>query len=149
MPHPRREEGLREVEFRALNILRQTDHDGAGFHGIGKNTHGLRKGGQQLGWMSDAVEIAADRTEAVVGGDVPLYRMLDLLQHRITKTVVDDVGREQKHGGGGWWLPSRPPETMLVDPGPAEAVHARVAARLEAFAKPMAAWTMDCSFLPW
>jgi hypothetical protein len=38
------------------------------------------------------------------------------------------------------------PVIMFVDPGPIEAVHASVAVRRLARAKPAAAWTMDCSF---
>ena len=41
------------------------------------------------------------------------------------------------------------PVSMLVDPGPIEAVHASAAVRCFALANPMAVCTMDCSLRGW
>ena len=68
--------------------------------------------------MNDAVEVARDRPEAVVGGDAAVVEVLDLLQHRVGRARDEDVARQQQHrqavdvgerrrGDAGWWRPGR------------------------------------------
>src|SRR5580704_8967174 len=56
-----------------------------------------------------AVEVAADRTEAIIRADCPVIKILDLLQDRIRTTICEDVAWDEqnrqpihmRHRGGG------------------------------------------------
>ena len=74
--------------------------------------------------------------------------MLELLQHRpLPARRVVSPGSSST--GSRLIVASAAPVTMLVAPGPIEEVHASVARRRVAFAKPAAVCTIDCSLRPW
>ena len=94
-----------KVERLRLDVLAQTKGDRPRFRRVGQHPHGLRKGGEDLLRPGDAVEKAADGTEAVVHAHVSGGRMLQLLQHRSLFPIGIDVRRKEEHGqtvdGGG------------------------------------------------
>ena len=81
-----------------LNVLRQGDADGAGVGGVGKGTHSADHGAHQLLGTGDAVPVAADGAESVVGGDGQVMGLLDLLQHGVGLTAGVDITGQEQHG---------------------------------------------------
>ena len=55
------------------------------------------KRGQQMLGAGEAVEVAADRAEAVIRADRPIIEILDLLQHRIRPAICEDVAGDQQN----------------------------------------------------
>ena len=103
------EEGLRVVIRFCLGVLAQSQRDRAAIGRVRQRGHGAGQGGEELFGAGDAVKIAADRAEAVIGGDGAIGEVFHLLQHRVWRAVGEDVARQQQHrqavdmgdGGGG------------------------------------------------
>lgn len=116
------EEALGIVIGLALHVLRHGDADGAGVGGVRQHPESGDHGAHQLLRPDDAVPVAADGLEGVVGGDGEVVGLLHLLEHGVRLAagvhvagqhqqgdVVggggaaggDHVGRAGAHGGGG------------------------------------------------
>jgi hypothetical protein len=68
-PDPWREEALGPVPCLGLHALAEDERDRAAFGRVGHHRHHAGQRGKQLLGPGDAVEISADRAEAVVGAD--------------------------------------------------------------------------------
>ena len=98
------EEGLGIVIGLALHVLGHGDADGAGVGGVGQHPEGGDHGAHQLLGTDDAVPIAADGLESVVGGDGQIVGLLHLLQHGIGLAAGIHVAGQHQQGdvvGGG------------------------------------------------
>src|SRR5690606_40800146 len=73
------------------DLCRRVDHD--------RKRSG--QGVENLLGPGDAVEVARDRTEAVVGADRRVAEILDLLEHRVRTAARIDVSRGRKRGAEG------------------------------------------------
>ena len=91
------------IDF-ALNILGQTESHGSHFRRVGQNSHGIDTGSHQLFRPCDPIPVFAYWFEGIVGGDVVIMRLFDLLQHRIRLPgCIGFSGQEQDRqtvGGG-------------------------------------------------
>ncbi len=95
------EEALRIVEGFGLHVLAERQRHRAAIERIGQHLHGALQRRDDLLGPGDAVEIARDRAEGVVGRNRAVAEILDLLQHRIGRAVGEDVaGQEQDTAGG-------------------------------------------------
>ena len=98
------EERLRIVVGLALHVLRQRDAHRAGVGGIGQHAKRAHHGAHQLLGAHDAIPVAADGAERVVGGQRQVVHLLDLLQHRVGLAAGVHVAGQDQHGdvvGGG------------------------------------------------
>ena len=145
VPDPPGEQLLGPVVRLGLHVLRQREGHGAGLGRVGEHAHRGEQRGRQLFGPVDPVEEPGDRPERVVDRHVVRARVLQLLQHRAGDPGREDVAGQQQHREAVDGRASAAPVTMLVEPGPIEAVQARVCSRLLIRAKPAAAWTMPCS----
>ena len=93
----RLEEALGPVVGLGLHVLAEGQRHRAAVGRVGHRAEGARQRGQQLLGPGDAVEIAADRPEAVVGADRAVAEILDLLQHRVGAAAGEDVAGQQQH----------------------------------------------------
>ena len=92
-----------------LHVLAEGERHRAAFGRVGQHGHRPAERRHDLLGPHDAVEIARDRAETVVGADRPVAEILDLLQNRIGPAAGEDVaGNEQhrqaidmRHRGGG------------------------------------------------
>ena len=64
---------------------------------VGQDAEGRGQRGEELLRARDAIEVAGHRAERVVGADVTLVRVLDLLEHRVGRPVGKGVAREEQH----------------------------------------------------
>ena len=80
-----------------LHVLRDGDRGRAGFDGVGQHPHGAEQRGRQLLGPPDPVEVARQRLERVVDGDVAGGRQLQFLQHRRADPGGEGVGGQQQH----------------------------------------------------
>ena len=92
------EEGLGVVVSLGLDVLAEGERHGSAFGRVGQ--HGDRPGqrGNDLLGTRDAVEIARDGAEAIVGADRAVAKALDLLQDGIRNAIGEHVARQQQHG---------------------------------------------------
>ena len=79
----RGEEALGPVVGLGLHVLAEGERHRPAVGRVGHHPHRAGQRGQQLLGPRDAVEIAADGAEAVVGADRAVAEILDLLQHRV------------------------------------------------------------------
>ena len=84
------------VEGLGLHILRQRKAGGAALRRVGHDLDGARQGRQQLPGLHDAVEVARDRAQAVVGAQITLLEALHLLQDGIGQARGKDVPGQQQ-----------------------------------------------------
>ena len=80
-----------------LYILTKCQHDRTAIGRIGHHPHGARQGGQQMFRARDAVEIAADRAETIIGRNGAIAERFNLLQHRIGRAVGKHIPRNDQH----------------------------------------------------
>ena len=92
----RREELGRPVEGLGLHVLAEGERHRAAVGRVGHGGEGAGQRGQELLGAGDAVEVAADRAEGVVGGDGAVAEVLDLLQHRVGRAVGEDVAGDEQ-----------------------------------------------------
>ena len=85
------EEALRPVEGLRLDILAEGEGDGPHLGWIGENSHGPVECGDELARPHDAVEIAGDGPEAIIGRDRAIAEILDLLEHRVGHSAGEDI----------------------------------------------------------
>ena len=85
------------IGFR-LHVLAEGERDGAAIGRVRHGAHGAGKGCQQLLRPHDAVEITADRAEAVIHRHRAIAEIFELLQDRIGPTIGEDVAGDQQHG---------------------------------------------------
>ena len=91
------EELRRTLERFRLDVLRKGQRDGAGLSLVGKHAHRLHRGVDDLLRTGDAVEVARDRPEAVVHGDVALPGHLELLKHWVRPARRENVAGQEQH----------------------------------------------------
>ena len=84
-----------------LHILRKREGHRARIGGIGEDAHRFRQRGEQLLRPRDAVEEAADRTEAVCNAYVAGHRILQLLKHGFLMPRERNGPRGEAAPGGG------------------------------------------------
>ena len=96
-PDPRLEEALRVVVGLGLHVLAEGEADRAAVGRIGHRAQRAGQRGQDVLGPGDAVEVAGDRLEAVVGRDRAVVEVLDLLQHRVGPAVGEDVAADEEH----------------------------------------------------
>ncbi len=87
----------RPVERLRLDVLRQSHCRGAGFARVGEHPHGAQQRGGQLLGAPYPVEVARQRLEGVVDGDVAAAGQLQFLQHRRADAGGEGVRRQQQH----------------------------------------------------
>ena len=92
-----REEAFRIIVGLGLRVLAQRQRHRAAFGGVGEHGHGALQRGDDLLGPRDAVEIARDRAEAVVGRHRAVGEVFDLLQHRIGPAVGENVAGQKQH----------------------------------------------------
>ena len=92
------EKAFRVVEGLRLHILAERQRHRTAIERIGQHLHGALQRRDDLLGPGDAVEIARDRTEGVVGRDRAVAEILDLLQHRIRRAIGEDVAGQEEHG---------------------------------------------------
>jgi hypothetical protein len=85
------------VEGLGLDVLGQGQGDGAGLGRVGQHPHGLQQGARELVGPVDPVPEPRHRPEGVVGADVGLGGVLELLQHRALAPGRVGVTGEQQH----------------------------------------------------
>ena len=104
-PHALFEEALGIIIGLALHILGHGDADGAGVGGVGQHPESGQHGAHQLLGADDAVPVAADGLEGIVGGDGEVVGLLHLLQDGVGLAAgVHVAGQHQQGdvvGGGG------------------------------------------------
>ena len=118
------EEALGIVVGLGLHVLAEGQRHRAAFGRVGQHGHRPLQRRHDLLGPGDAVEVARDRAEAVVGRDRAVAEILDLLQHRVGAAVGEDVARQQQHRQAVDMGERRAAVTMLVAPGPIEVVQA-------------------------
>ena len=91
------EEALGVVERFGLDVLAEGERHRAAFGRVGQHRDRARQRRHDLLGPHDAVEIARDRAEAIVGAHRAVAEILDLLQHRIGAAIGEDVARQQQH----------------------------------------------------
>ena len=96
-PDPRLEEALRVVVGLGLHVLAEGEADRAAVGRVGHRAQRAGQRGQEVLGPGDAVEVAGDRPEAVVGRDRAVVEVLDLLQHRVGAAVGEDVAADEEH----------------------------------------------------
>ena len=96
-PHPRLEEALRVVVGLGLHVLAEGEAHRAAVGRVGHRPERAGERGQEVLGAGDAVEVADDRPEAVVGRDRAVVEVLDLLQHRVGPAVGEDVAADEEH----------------------------------------------------
>ncbi len=97
MPGLLLKEAFRIVVGFRLDVLAEGERHRAAVGRIGQRAQRAGEGAQQLLRPRDAVEIAADGPEAVIGGDRAVAEILDLLQHGVGSPIGEDVGWNEEH----------------------------------------------------
>ncbi len=97
VPHARLKEAFGVVIRLGLHVLTEGKRDGATFCWIGHRAEGARQRGEDVFGPGDAVEIAADRSEAVVCADRAIAEHFGLLQHRIGAAIGEDISGQEQH----------------------------------------------------
>ena len=90
------EEIRRIVVALRLDVLAEGEDDRPGVLRIRHHAEGAGERGQKVLGPGDPVEVASDRSEAVIGGDRAVVEVLDLLQDRIGAAIGEDVARDQQ-----------------------------------------------------
>ena len=123
--------------------------DGTGLRRVDEHPHRCEQRRGQLLGPVDAVEEPRHRAEDVVDATRRSVRGSS------SSCSTGDAARVAKMSPGSSSTGSRlmvaraAPVTMLVAPGPTDAVHASVESRLRIRANPAAACTMPCSLRAW
>jgi hypothetical protein len=91
------EELLGPVVRLGLHVLRQGEGDGAGFDRVGEHAHRVEGGGDQRLGAGDPVEVAGDRAQGVVDGQVRLDGVLQLLEQRVGGAGREVVAGQEQH----------------------------------------------------
>ena len=103
-----RKNSLGKVPCLGLSVLRKGQHHRSAFGRVQEHSQGLRQGLEQLSGFSDAVPIADDSAEGVVGSDRGRPRVLDLLQDGVRNTAgVSVAGQEQQGSRSAMATPRR------------------------------------------
>ena len=97
-PLPGGEELLGHLQRLGLHVLRERDRHGAGLGRVREHPHAVEQRREELLGPPDAVEVAADRPEDVVDGDVVGVGALELLEHRVRAPGGELVRGEQQRG---------------------------------------------------
>ncbi len=92
------EEALGIIVGLRLHVLAEGERDGAAFGGIGQNGDCAVERGHDLLGPRNAVEIARNRAETIVGADRAVAEILDLLQHRVGLAGGEHVAGNEQHG---------------------------------------------------
>ena len=137
VPDALREEVVGIVVGLGLHVLREGERHRAGLGLVDEDAHRLQRRRHDLLGPPDPVEVARDRAEAVVHGDVTGRRILELLQHGVGPARGEDVAGEQQHGqpvhgreGGAGDHVRRPrPDRARARERPEAVAHPRVAGR--------------------
>ena len=96
-PDVRLEEALGVVEGLGLDVLAEGEADRAAVRRVGKRAHGAGKCGEEMFGAGEAIKVAGDRAEAVVGRDGAVVEVLDLLQHWVGTAVGEDVAGDEEN----------------------------------------------------
>ena len=97
VPHAMREELLGPIVCFGLDVLGQRESDRAGERGVSEHTHGMQqRRGKLLGSMHP-VEVGRDRAERVIDRNVPIRRVLQLLENGVGDPRGEDVAGQQQH----------------------------------------------------
>ena len=92
------EEGFGVVVRLGLDVLAEGERHGPAFRRVGQYAHRPGQCGNDLLRTRDAVEIARNGAEAIVGADRAVAKTLDLLQDGIRNAIGEHVARQQQHG---------------------------------------------------
>lgn len=98
VPDALREELRRPVVRLGLDVLRQREGDRAGLRRVGQDPHGVQRGRDQGLGAGDPVEVAGDRAQAVVDGDIARVRHFQLLEYGIGGAGREGVAGQQQDG---------------------------------------------------
>ena len=128
-PGPRREQLDRPVVRLGLHVLRQRDGHRPGLDRVGEHPHRAEQGRRQLLGPVDPVEEPRQRAEGVVDGDVARRTAPRAPAAPAPATRVAKVPEGSSSTGSRLIVASAAPVSMLVEPGPTEAVHAQVWSR--------------------
>ena len=96
-PDARLEEALGVVVGLGLHVLAEGEADRAAVGRVGHRAQRAGERGQDVLGPGDAVEVAGDGLEAVVGRDGAVVEVLDLLQDRVGAAVGEDVAADEEH----------------------------------------------------
>ena len=91
------EEACRIVVRLGLHVLAEGERHRSALGRIGQHRDRPVQRRHDLLGARDAVEIARDRAEAIVGADRSVAEVLDLLQNRIGPAIGEHVARHQEH----------------------------------------------------
>jgi len=119
----------------ALHVLGQGHRHGARLGRIGEDPHRVDHGAHELLGPRDPVPVLAHGLEGVVGRDVAVVELLELLEDGVGLAAGEGVARQEEHGeavgrgrpGGGYHVEGA---------GPMEEVTAMALRRLLCLAKP-------------
>ena len=108
-PHARFEEVARAIEGFRLDVLAQGERRRAAGRGVGQRRQRPRQGVEYLFGAGDAIEIAADGAQAIIGGHGGVGERFDLLEDRVGAAAGEYVRRQEqqrqavdmRRGGGG------------------------------------------------
>ncbi len=97
-PHAAPKKRFRIVVRFRLHILAKRQCHRTASGRVQQGIHGARQRVDQLLRTRDAVEVAGNRPEAIVGRDGAVGEVFDLLQHRIGAAAGEDIARQKQHG---------------------------------------------------
>ena len=80
-----------------LRVLAEGEGHRTAFGRVGQHRHCPAEGRDELLGPDDAIEIARDWAETVVGADGPVAEILDLLQNRVWPAAGEDVAGDEQH----------------------------------------------------